>query len=51
MYYSTAGHYDVAPIMSLSEHEGNTQIIWVTDKAWNSMSEEERGGPRRRRKR
>ena len=22
MYYSTAGHYDVAPIMSLSEHEG-----------------------------
>jgi TRAP-type C4-dicarboxylate transport system substrate-binding protein len=43
MYYSTAGHYDVAPIMSLSEHEGNTQIIWVTDKAWNSMSEEERG--------
>ncbi|HSK86125.1 MAG TPA: TRAP transporter substrate-binding protein DctP [Rubrobacter sp.] len=43
MYYSTAGHYDVAPIMSLTEHEGNTQIIWVTDKAWNSMSEEERG--------
>ena len=43
MYYGTAGHYDVAPIMSLTEHEGNTQIIWVTDKAWNSMSEEERG--------
>ena len=43
MYYGAAGHYDVAPIMSLTEHEGNTQIIWVTDKAWNSMSEEEKG--------
>jgi len=43
MYYSTAGHYDVAPIMSITEHEGNTQVIWVTDKAWNSLSEEERG--------
>jgi TRAP-type C4-dicarboxylate transport system substrate-binding protein len=43
MYYSTAGHYDVAPIMSMTKHEGNTQVIWVTDKAWNGMSEEERG--------
>ncbi len=43
MYYGSAGHYDVAPVMSLTEHEGNTQIIWVSDKAWNSMSEEERG--------
>ncbi len=43
MYYGTAGHYDVAPIMSVTEHEGNTQIIWVTDKAWNGMSDEEKG--------
>jgi TRAP-type transport system periplasmic protein len=43
MYYGSAGHYDVAPVMSLTEHEGNTQIIWVTDKAWNGMSEEEQG--------
>ncbi len=43
MYYGAAGHYDVAPIMSMTEHEGNTQIIWVTDRAWNGMSEVEKG--------
>lgn len=43
MYYATSSQYDVAPIMSMSEHEGNTQIIWVTEKAWNSLSEEEKG--------
>jgi TRAP-type transport system periplasmic protein len=43
MYYAASSQYDVAPIMSISEHEGNTQIIWVTDKAWNSLSDEEKG--------
>jgi TRAP-type transport system periplasmic protein len=43
MYYATGGQYEVAPVMSMSEHEGNTQVIWVTDKAWNSLSEEEQG--------
>ncbi|MGH3147614.1 MAG: TRAP transporter substrate-binding protein [Rubrobacter sp.] len=43
MYYGSAGHYDVAPIMSVTEHEANMQIIWVTDNAWNSFSEEEKG--------
>jgi TRAP-type C4-dicarboxylate transport system substrate-binding protein len=43
MYYAASSQYDVAPIMSMSEHEGNTQIIWVTEKAWNSLSEEEKG--------
>jgi tripartite ATP-independent transporter DctP family solute receptor len=43
MYYGTAGHYDVAPVMSLTEHSGNTQVIWVTDQTWASLSEEERG--------
>lgn len=43
MYYAASGQYDVAPIMSMTEHEGNTQIIWVTDKAWNSLSGEEKG--------
>src|SRR5829696_6985267 len=42
MYYATSSQYDVAPIMSMSEHEGNTQIIWVIEKAWNSLSEEEK---------
>jgi tripartite ATP-independent transporter DctP family solute receptor len=42
-YYGINKHYEVAPIMSMTEHEGNTQTIWVTDKVWNSLSKEEKG--------
>jgi tripartite ATP-independent transporter DctP family solute receptor len=37
--YLSNKHYEVAPIMSLSEHEANNSVIWVSDKAWNSMSD------------
>jgi tripartite ATP-independent transporter DctP family solute receptor len=40
--YLSNKHYEVAPIMSLSEHEANNSIIWVSDKAWNSFSDEEK---------
>lgn len=42
-YYGLNKHYEVAPVMSMTEHEGNTQTIWVTDKVWNSLSEEGKG--------
>jgi tripartite ATP-independent transporter DctP family solute receptor len=42
-YYGINKHYEVAPVMSMTEHAGNTQTIWVTDKVWDSLSEEERG--------
>jgi tripartite ATP-independent transporter DctP family solute receptor len=42
-YYGINKHYEVAPVMSMTEHEGNTQTIWVTNKVWNSLSEEEQG--------
>ncbi len=42
-YYGINKHYEVAPVMSITEHEGNTQTIWVSDKVWNSLSEQEKG--------
>src|SRR6476659_4667766 len=40
--YLSNKHYEVAPIMSLSEHEANANCIWVSDKAWNGFSDDEK---------
>jgi tripartite ATP-independent transporter DctP family solute receptor len=40
--YLSNKHYEVAPVMSLSEHEANNSLIWVSDKAWNGFSDEEK---------
>jgi TRAP-type transport system periplasmic protein len=40
--YLSNKHYEVAPIMSVTEHEANNSIIWVSDKAWNSLSDQEK---------
>src|SRR6266699_520519 len=40
--YLSNKHYEVAPVMSMSEHEANNNCIWVSDKAWNSFSDEEK---------
>src|SRR6266403_4093884 len=40
--YLSNKHYEVAPIMSLTEHEANNSVIWVSDKAWNGFSDEEK---------
>jgi tripartite ATP-independent transporter DctP family solute receptor len=41
--YASNKHYEVAPIMSLTEHEANNSLIWVSDKLWNSLSAEQKG--------
>jgi TRAP-type transport system periplasmic protein len=41
--YLSNKHYEVAPVMSMSEHEANANCIWVSDKVWNSLSAEEQG--------
>ena len=41
--YLTNKHYEVAPIMSMTEHEANNSFIWVSDKAWNSFTPEQQG--------
>ena len=40
--YLANKHYEVAPILSLTEHEANNNCIWVSDKTWNSFSDEEK---------
>ena len=40
--YDSNKHYEVAPVMSMSEHEANANCIWVSDKVWNSLSAEEK---------
>ena len=40
--YLSNKHYEVAPIMSMTEHEANNGFIWVSDKTWNSLSEDEK---------
>jgi TRAP-type transport system periplasmic protein len=40
--YLSNKHYEVAPVMSLSEHEANDNCIWVSDKAWNSFRDDEK---------
>jgi TRAP-type transport system periplasmic protein len=41
--YQSNKHYEVAPIMSLTEHEANNSVIWVSDKVWNSLNAEQKG--------
>ena len=40
--YLANKHYEVAPVLSLTEHEANNNCIWVSDKTWNSFSDEEK---------
>jgi len=40
--YLANKHYEVAPTLSLTEHEANNNCIWVSDKTWNSFSDEEK---------
>jgi tripartite ATP-independent transporter DctP family solute receptor len=35
-------HYEVAPFLSLSEHEANNAILWISDKLWSSLNADEK---------
>ena len=41
--YQTNKHFEVAPIMSVSEHEANNSVVWVSNKVWNSLNDEQKG--------
>jgi TRAP-type transport system periplasmic protein len=41
--YQSNKHYEVAPVMSLSQHEANNNMVWVSDKVWNSLTDEQKG--------
>jgi tripartite ATP-independent transporter DctP family solute receptor len=36
--YMLNKHYEVAPVMSVSEHEANHSVLFVSDKLWSSLS-------------
>jgi tripartite ATP-independent transporter DctP family solute receptor len=40
--YLANKHYEVAPILSITEHEANNNCLWVSDKTWNSLSDQEK---------
>src|SRR2546430_2493034 len=40
--YETNKHYEVAPVLNMTQHEANNNCLWVSDKAWNSFSAEEK---------
>jgi len=40
--YLANKHYEVAPVLSLTEHEANNNAVWVSEKAWSSFSEQEK---------
>ena len=40
--YLVNKHYEVAPVLSMTEHEANNNFIWISDKLWKSLTEEQR---------
>ncbi len=40
--YMSNKHYEVAPVLSMTEHEANNNLIWVSDKTWNSLTDEQK---------
>jgi TRAP-type transport system periplasmic protein len=40
--YLSNKHYEAAPVLSLTEHEANNNLIWVSDKTWNAFSDQEK---------
>src|SRR6202165_3458812 len=41
--YLANKHYEVAPVLSMTEHEANNSLIWVSDTLWNSLTPEQQG--------
>ena len=41
--YDTNKHYEVAPIMSLTGHEANANLLWVSGKLWDALTDEQKG--------
>jgi TRAP-type transport system periplasmic protein len=41
--YLANKHYEVAPVLSMTEHDANNSLVWVSDKLWNSLTPEQQG--------
>jgi tripartite ATP-independent transporter DctP family solute receptor len=40
--YLVNKHYEVAPVLSLTEHEANNALVFVSDKLWQSLSADQK---------
>jgi len=41
--YLANKHYEVAPVLSMTEHEANNSLVWISDKLWSSLTPEQQG--------
>lgn len=41
--YLANKHYEVAPVLSITNHEANNSLVWVSDKVWQGLTPEQRG--------
>jgi tripartite ATP-independent transporter DctP family solute receptor len=35
-------HYEVAPVMSFTQHEANNNLVWISDKTWQSLDDDQK---------
>src|SRR6266436_3080250 len=40
--YLVNKHYEVAPVLSMTEHEANNALVFISDKLWQSLPAEQR---------
>jgi TRAP-type C4-dicarboxylate transport system substrate-binding protein len=40
--YQANKHYEVAPVLSMTEHEANNNLIWISDKLWKSLTDDQK---------
>src|SRR3954449_3747027 len=40
--YLVNKHYEVAPVLSITEHEANNALVYVSDKLWQTLSAEQK---------
>ena len=40
--YLVNKHYEVAPVLSMTEHEANNNLIWISDKLWKNLTDEQK---------
>src|SRR5713226_2135293 len=40
--YLANKHFEVAPVLSMTQHEANNNAVWVSTKTWNSLSDQEK---------
>src|SRR6201989_1293542 len=40
--YLVNKHYEVAPVLNITEHEANNALVFVSDKAWQSFSDDQK---------